>query len=157
MSRSLFQKEVIDCCETGDLEGLKHISNLSEFGLDFIDDDGFNPLLTAVHNHQNHIVQYLLSRDGFVPGKNNNRYKTTGLHVAAYRHNYGALRLLLDKYEATNTADLVNAQDKWGKTPLHHAVYHGFDAGVQELMRFNGTDKNIRDKLDKTPLEYSLF
>ena len=74
--------------------------------------------------------------------------------MAAYKYNYDALCLLIERYKVMGSPDLVNAQDIWGKTPLHHAVYHGFGQGVHTLIHFGGAKQHIRDKLGKTPRDY---
>lgn len=50
----------------------------------------------------------------------------------------------------------VNAQDRNGKTPLHHAVERGCFALVQQLLVYS-SNPNLQDEKGRTPLHYAVF
>ena len=147
---------IINCCENGDLGHLQELCAKTTKDLSSVTDrDGFSPLLTAIHNYQNHIVHFLLSLPDFSIEKVSNSYKSNPLHVAAYKRNLGALQMLLHHcYEKKVLDKLVNQQDKWGKTPLHHAVYHGFTPGIDILLRHEVVDRSVKDYNQKVPMDY---
>jgi hypothetical protein len=48
----------------------------------------------------------------------------------------------------------VNAKDKYGLTPLHHAAWNGHKE-VAELLIAKGADRNAKDVNGRTPLHYA--
>ena len=111
-----------------------------------MDRDGFNPLLTAVHNYQHAVVDLLLSIDGYDIGLQTNKYGSNVFHVAVYRKNWIALQKLLDFARSRGKlVDMLNARDKWGKTPLHHSFYHDFFEGAQILSTLPEVDNMVKD------------
>ena len=145
---------IITCCERGDLVGLQQLCT-DHADLAFTDRDGFSPLLTAIYNYQNHIVHFLLMQPSLDIERVSNRYKSNALHVAAYKRNLDALYLVLQHCKKNNLLEkLVNQPDKWGKTPLHHVVYHGFTEGIRLLLDQKEVDRQIKDYNHKVPMDY---
>ena len=48
----------------------------------------------------------------------------------------------------------VNAKEKWGETPLHHAAYKGHPKALKVLMDAKA-DASVRNNDGKTPLDWA--
>ncbi len=99
----------------------------------------FIPLHTAVYNHHNAIARWLINTEASSVNFCVPRNQSTALHVAVYRKNNDMVSYLI-----SNGAN-VNCVDKWGKTPLIHAVYHNNLNAVRLLLHAPDIDINIRD------------
>ena len=152
----LLCKQIIDCCEKGDLETLKTIGDThTSLTFDFTDREGFQPLMTAVHNHHNNIVKFLLTREPSIVCSSN-AFGTTSLHVCAYKNNIGGAKALLQSAQEQDcVGDLVNSIDKWGKTPLHHAVYHNHVDIVNLIVDTKKANTLIKDKRGRIANAYT--
>ena len=76
--------------------------------------------------------------------------KNDGLYLAIAQDDFNALAM-----EVSNGA-LVNANDRFGHTPLHYAAYKGNARFVDYLLR-NGGDPNVRGRHDSTPLHSAAW
>ena len=76
--------------------------------------------------------------------------KNDGLYLAIAQDDFNALAM-----EVSNGA-LVNANDRFGHTPLHYAAFKGNARFVDYLLR-NGGDPNVRGRHDSTPLHSAAW
>ncbi|CAB0040456.1 unnamed protein product [Trichogramma brassicae] len=80
---------------------------------------------------------------------------TTPLHVICQHRDcttYSVISMLLESVDELQQTVLINAQDKWGDTPLHLALKDGYNIGtVQELLR-RGANLNLANAQGQTPL-----
>ena len=158
------QEQIITLCHQDDEVQLKQYldfllaswtpfrETFNFFWIDFMSLHAHNPLMTAVYNHSNKVVKFLVETCGAAP--NQRIYHpngTTALHVAAYTKNLEALTCILNK-SAEYFPNIVQEQDKWGKTALHHAYYHGFDEGVKKLLEA-GSDPDVPDRWGNKPID----
>ena len=162
-------ERLIMCCERGELKELSFLIKYIPEHLTKFTDNDFNALMTAVYSFQNHALFYLLSESlssnfAAQPIADlsiiKNRYGSTLLHVAAYRCNVDAVDILLRHamyFGKTQLQRILNSTDKWGKTPLHHAVYHECLFIVQRLLCFKEMDIDIQDTNGKTAMDYCLY
>ena len=58
--------------------------------------------------------------------------------------------------EAVSKGALINANDRFGHSPLHYAAYKGNARFVDYLLR-NGGDPNARGRHDSTPLHSAIW
>ena len=133
------------------------------------DNDGFTPLHKAAHQGYVDVADFLINNGAYIDAKTNNGF--TPLHLAAFKNNEDMIGLLR-KYEiihAVKTAnltkvksllikfmlaekpDLVNAQDKDGKTPLLWAVINNHMNLIKLLFKYNA-DINTKDNNGWTAL-----
>ena len=149
------KKRVITCCEWGLADELRGILANDSSSVAFVDPDDFNPLMTAIHNHHQGVVDLLLARPDVHVAKTTNRFMSTPLHVAAYRRNLDAMNAILIACAPSELHDVVNAVDVWNKTALHHAVYHCFDAGIERILSTGVAETRARDRYGKRAIEYA--
>ena len=76
--------------------------------------------------------------------------KNDGLYLAIARDDFNALAL-----EVSNGA-LLNANDRFGHTPIHYAAFKGNARFVDYLLR-NGGNPNARGRHDSTPLHSAAW
>ena len=153
-------KEVIPFCKSGDLASLKKLfaeNPKIALLINKNDEHDFNPLLTAIHYYQNHIVAFFLMQAGTDLMTIHNKFKSSALHVCVYRKNLNALLMVLDWcVRHKNLKSLLNKPDVWGKTPLHQAVYHDFFLGAQSLLVYF-PNINVKDINSKLPEDYCVY
>ena len=85
----------------------------------------------------------------------NIRTKTgeTGLHRATLYANL--LEIVLDHVKSSGVKIDINAQDNFGSTALHWAVYY-FEPKAIDLLLEHGASRNIQDCQERTPLQYAI-
>ena len=85
----------------------------------------------------------------------NIRTKTgeTGLHRATLYANL--LEIVLDHVKSSGVKIDINAQDNFGSTALHWAVYY-FEPKAIDLLLEHGASMNIQDCQGRTPLQYAI-
>lgn len=168
---SYVEERTISSCENGNIHELWFLLQyIPGRALHFTRSD-YNPLLTAVFCRQNMAVKMLLEhgletdpQDKMASGpiinvhSIQNKHHSTALHVAAYRWNLGAMHLILNHCREKGTlSELLNAQDAWGKTCLHQAVYHNFFHGVALLLSFSEMDRTVQDTSSRVASDYCLY
>jgi hypothetical protein len=99
--------------------------------------DNFTALHTSIHNHCNTSFSSLVSHPDIDLERKAGNGNSTPLHVACYRNNLFAAKVLIDEGVS------VNSVDRWKKTPLMHAAFHNAAAIVTILLR-NGANKRCR-------------
>ena len=148
---------IITCCQTGDIASLAKLLPSNDKILNLCDENDFNPLLTAIHHHQNKVVGFLLSHASIDITLIQNKFKSNPFHVSVYRHNYNALLMLIDWCIRRGLLNkMLNKTDVWGKTPLHQAVYHDFFFGAQALLTYF-PDLDVLDINKKKPEDYCVY
>ena len=73
------------------------------------------------------------------------------LHIASRARQSNIVGLLLDHFLSIERFDLLNSQDRLGRTPLHDACRSGRPETVTLLLKA-GADPKIKDKQNLTPL-----
>ena len=115
---------------------------------------GYTPLHCATLENRIKVVELLLNRNADINAKANNKYRSTPLHSASMEGNTNVVQLLLDYgTDSTNKAG-INVQDDKGDTPLHWAFFNHHTETAQLLLS-RGADTTIRNKDNKTPLDYA--
>ncbi|CAB0040408.1 unnamed protein product [Trichogramma brassicae] len=121
--------------------------------LDARDKMGNTPLLLALECHNNKLVE-LLMRRGVDPNIANNG-GTTPLHLISdydEEHDDDLVEMFFEIWdERRQTAAQVDAQNKWGNTPLHMAVARGDEWMAEALLR-RGANANLANREGVTPL-----
>ncbi|CAB0028180.1 unnamed protein product [Trichogramma brassicae] len=103
--------------------------------------------------YSNTSIILLLLKHGADPNQSNED-GTTPLHVICqtYSFDHSVISMLLESVDELQQTVLINAQDKWGDTPMHLALKDGNDIGaVQELLR-RGANPNLANAKGQTPL-----
>ena len=77
----------------------------------------------------------------------------TLLHIYPYIEYY---KLILNNISSSNIKKIINHKNKHGYTPLHICIKHSNYECVNILLK-NGADPNIRDAMNNTPLNLSIF
>jgi E3 ubiquitin-protein ligase mind-bomb len=116
------------------------------------EEDGWTALHDAIDNQSEIAVKELLKRDDVdVNLKDNNN--VTALHYAAGWKNIpgNLLTKILEK-----SAD-VNAQDKDGWTTLHYAIKGENRTAVEELLKRDNVDFNLKNNQNQTALHSALL
>ena len=131
---------VIYYCAHGPLEMLKnYLPECPEKNCCDEEDHRYIPLHTAIFNGQNKIARYLIEEELSSVNFSVERNRTTPLHLAVYKKNNVMVSYLIHHPEIN-----INATDKWGKTPLIHAMFHGNIKAVTMLLKA-GADIHVRD------------
>jgi ankyrin repeat protein len=121
-------KQFIKAAKSGDVEKLRVLLDADADLIHARDADGSTALHCATWKGHQAIVTFLLSAGAVVNIHNNNEHwGTTPLHAAAHANQATIAKMLIE-----NGAD-VNAQDKDGKTPLHHTTFHKAKAAARVL------------------------
>jgi ankyrin repeat protein len=121
-------KQFIKAAKSGDVEKLRVLLDADADLIPARDADGSTALHCATWKGHQAIVTFLLSAGAVVNIHNNNEHwGTTPLHAAAHANQATIAKMLIE-----NGAD-VNAQDKDGKTPLHHTTFHKAKAAARVL------------------------
>jgi len=117
--------------------------------------DGWTPLLIACRTGDELVIETLLKHlpESINDRSNNGR---TALHIAAFHGHVGVISLLYTSSECTN-ANLLNAQDSSGSSPLHEAVKHGNLVTVKMMIRLLGADVNLVDNVGQTILHVAAL
>ncbi|CAB0041466.1 unnamed protein product [Trichogramma brassicae] len=113
---------------------------------------GFTPLHEALTNGHKNLVQFLL-RKGANPNLANNMDELTALHVLCRNNrDLGELaEILFELSDKQYQPIQVDAQDKFGNTPLHLALENGHKNLVLSMLR-NGANPNVANDEGLTPL-----
>lgn len=106
--------------------------------LNYMDENGWTPLLKAVSMGDPKLVEYLVGKGADVNVQAEDYEKNTALHLAVKNNNEKLLRLLLSK-EAN-----PGLTDKYGRTPLYYAVKDNKKA-LADLLVERGARYNIFD------------
>ncbi len=110
-------------------------------------EDGHTPLLVAARENQLEMTRLLLESGADV-NHAEPCFGAVPLHKAAYNGHAGILRELLSRREANVSA--VGWTN--GYTPLHDALWHGFEE-CSDMLIDAGSDLRIRGHDGKTPLD----
>ncbi len=129
------RKQFIKAAKAGDVEKLRILLNADANLIHARDTDGSTALHCATWKGHQAVVSFFLSAGADVNiHSNNEHWGTTPLHAAAHANQAAIAQMLIE-----NGAD-VNAQDKDGKTPLHHTTFHKAKAAAKVLQN-NGASK----------------
>jgi ankyrin repeat protein/uncharacterized caspase-like protein len=112
------------------------------------DSNGNSFLHIAVHENNEELVKFLISKGADVNIKNN--YGETPLQIAADKNNLEIITQLV-----SHDAE-INIKDSSGLTPLDDAIYQGQMETVKYLIS-KGAEINIKDTTGKTPLHYAAI
>jgi ankyrin repeat protein len=89
----------------------------------------FSPLVSAINNAHDEVVELLIDHGAIINPKEKNRY--TPLHAAASHHNERTVRLLINK------GAKINATDEQGHTPLYYATKNE-EINIQRILIIAG-------------------
>lgn len=103
------------------------------------DSNGMTPLMVAVVKGHENVVSTLLNHGARVEEVDTSL--RSALHWAVFYQHGAVLQTLLQHVHGGQS--LVNAYDRSGNTPLHTAIWVGFEAGVQILLSA-GADVSIK-------------
>ncbi|MDR1483532.1 MAG: ankyrin repeat domain-containing protein [Planctomycetaceae bacterium] len=104
---------------------------------------GYTPLCAATSiNSNNTVAKYLVERGANVNRKVANESELTVLHIACTSPlaSVATIKFLIQK-----KAD-VNAQDKYGFTPLHHAAMSDTSIDIVKCLLESGANPNLKSK-----------
>uniref|UniRef100_A0ABD2X5S7 Uncharacterized protein n=1 Tax=Trichogramma kaykai TaxID=54128 RepID=A0ABD2X5S7_9HYME len=161
--------EIYDGPNHEDTTGLTHFHVACEYGLyDVVESflerldpfwlldqawplTGDDALHLALLRDRRRVAELLLRRGNANPTYANKKGMTP-LHIVC-RRNYDAdfVRMLFEIDEEKNWQMKVDARDKEGNTPLHHAVRHSSERTV-ELLLSRGADPSAANRKGQTPL-----
>ncbi|XP_023316577.1 tankyrase-2-like [Trichogramma pretiosum] len=124
--------------------------------VDAQDYKGDTPLFYALRSNGLKVAEYLLRRGAKLGLANKNGF--TPLHfVSELNHSIGLAKMLFefskDEDWWSDGKTKVNAQDKWGWTPLHSALLRNNEKVAKFLLR-KGSDPNLANKNGWTPLHF---
>lgn len=124
------------------------------------DKSGTTPLMLAASLRKHLIVKELLKRDASVEARD--KKQKTALHLAIHNSsptssNYEVVVLLIDSVgsDQCRQANMVNAADKSGKTPLHYCAELGMLDEAKLLLR-HGALFEAQDVAKMTPIYYAI-
>jgi ankyrin repeat protein len=121
-------KQFIKAAKSGDVEKLRGLLDSDASLIHARDTDGSTALHCATWKGHQAVVTFLLSAGADVNiHSNNEHWGTTPLHAAAHANQATIAQMLIE-----HGAD-VNAQDRDGKTPLHHTTFHKAKAAAKVL------------------------
>ena len=128
------------------------IKNLIQAGADVNgkNKDGYSPLEFALYQERPDRARILIENGAKLTTAKQKELAGEVLLKAAKNNDIDVVRSLI-----AQGVD-VNTKDKYGQTPLHHAVYHS--APNEELIKLlieNKADVNAKDNDDNTPLHYA--
>ncbi len=143
---------VYDLVHAGDLNGLRNWLNANPDNLNAAIGEGYSALHVACLFGHEKLVEQLVSRSALINLNADNESRATPLHAAVmFREEDAAeriVRLLVD-----NGAEL-NAKQRGGTTPLHHAVARGSTTLVKCLIEL-GADPFLKDDFQRSPADLS--
>uniref|UniRef100_A0ABD2VWD1 F-box domain-containing protein n=1 Tax=Trichogramma kaykai TaxID=54128 RepID=A0ABD2VWD1_9HYME len=114
--------------------------------------EGKTPLHMAIERQHRNVMEILL-RNKANPNLSN-KNGSTYLHLISMGRNSGAADLAKFFFEINDEVDqrvLVDAQDKWGRTPLYWALWR-VNKRLTELLLRRGANPNLANEEGWTPL-----
>jgi RNA polymerase sigma factor (sigma-70 family) len=112
---------------------------------------GETPMHWAAANGSIPIIDYLLTDRGDVNAQETNKYGGTPLHWAVRHGHLDAAKHLLAKKADPKLPNL-----RTGQTLLHVAARHTDDQALIDLLLGLGIDPTVKDRFDKTALDYAI-
>uniref|UniRef100_T1H944 Ion transport domain-containing protein n=1 Tax=Rhodnius prolixus TaxID=13249 RepID=T1H944_RHOPR len=112
-------------------------------------ESGMTPLHLAAYSGNENVVRLLLNSAGVQVDTATTENGYNPLHLACFGGHIAVVGLLLSR-----AADLLQSQDRYGKTGLHIAATHGHYQMVEVLLG-QGAEINATDKNGWTPLHYA--
>ncbi|KAK9508267.1 hypothetical protein O3M35_007964 [Rhynocoris fuscipes] len=109
-------------------------------------ESGMTPLHLAAYSGNENVVRLLLNSAGVQVDSATTENGYNPLHLACFGGHIAVVGLLLSR-----SADLLQSQDRYGKTGLHIAATHGHYQMVEVLLG-QGAEINATDKNGWTPL-----
>ena len=111
--------------------------------------NGMPPAIDSGLGRYDEMVQLLVSSGVDIEGRNEDG--RTPLHTATIEGHEVLVEIFLLKYQAN-----IDADDRYGGTPLHLAIYLGNDAMAQRLLKHN-PNVDAEDGDGRTPLHLSVM
>jgi ankyrin repeat protein len=150
-----FENSIYNACVIGDMEKVRLLTN--KHGTSILkeqDKSGYSGLHYAARNSHYEICEFLIKNQVDVNIKTFG-CESTALHRAAYIGNEKIVKLLLDNNASPKEIDCD------GKTALHKCVEQylktnskKFEKTIEILLNYDSSLLDIKDKIDKNPLDY---
>ena len=142
------QSDFLDACRKGELQEVQVMCSINPEIIHTEDHKGFTPLIIAVYNDQEAVVDFLLEK-GARPEMHDMSGNSALMGVSFKGYKNLASRLI----EAG--AD-VNQRNSNGATALTFAATFGH-LEIAEMFLQKGADINLRDSRGKSPLDHAVI
>lgn len=143
---SIDANEIFDAARKNDLQKVINIYEADAGAIHKADIKGFTPLILAVYNNSEDVVDFLLQKGAKTGGQD--AAGNTALMGVSFKGYTNVAKKLLDA-----GAD-VNERNGNGATALTFAATFGHLA-IAEMLLQNGADINLADARGKTPLDHA--
>ncbi|KAL7300795.1 hypothetical protein TKK_0006769 [Trichogramma kaykai] len=133
-----------------DIESLRMF--FARYPVNVQDDSGNSPLHLAVKGYEKLMAEFMMRNGADINLTNEDG--STPLHLICHRYgdNNDLLKILFKVNEERKLTVRIDAQDKWGNTPLHLALRCCCANKTFELLLRRGADPNLADERGATPL-----
>ena len=142
--------EFYDAAHNGNVSEIKNLLAKDFDQLNAEVSDGLTLLHIAAAFGQEELVSFLLDRGALVNKNSSRPSRETPLHMAVLFRDEETAARVADRLIA-NGAEL-NAPQKGGQTPLHHAVARGSKPIVETLIQA-GADPMLKDEMGRSPMD----
>lgn len=143
---SLDPNEIFDAARRNDRKRVEQIYEAEPGAIHLQDMKGFTPLILAVYNESNDVVDFLLEKGAKTSGQD--AAGNTALMGVCFKGYKELARKLID------AGAEVNERNSNGATALTFAATFGH-LEIAEMLLQNGADTYVQDTRGKTPLDHA--
>ncbi|POM68523.1 Ankyrin [Phytophthora palmivora] len=153
-------EELFRASEIGDVQVVKDLVKDPQVDINWhcTQAYGATPLIAAISNGHQEIVQILLEADAEL-GVLKTPDRNSPLHEAAFRGDPHIVQLVLDKImekPSEEAAELINQQNQFGNTPLHNAARTGSPGCVSCLLQA-GAGHSVKNVNGSIALHHACY